>query len=145
MGPKWPKMGVFYPEMAIFWGFGGPRRGGTPPGGGQNAPFLEKIPPFLRKSLKSHKKALKWEILEARRKNPLKWGLETYLFYITRMYALHTHEPAPECVCELNAYSIRVRRSPPRTEDVLYGVECGMRPLTSESHRRSVSVRTTKK
>jgi hypothetical protein len=55
--------------------------------------------------------------------------------YITRV-RVRTHEPTPECVCELNAYSIRARHSPPRTEDVLYGVECGMRPLTSESHRR---------
>jgi hypothetical protein len=57
---------------------------------------------------------------------------------------VRTHEPTPECVCELDVHPIRVRRSPPRTEDVLYGVECGMRPLTSESHRRSYHVNEKK-
>ena len=53
--------------------------------------------------------------------------------YITRV-RVRTHEPTPECVCELEN-PIRVRRSPPRTEYVLYGVECGVRPLTSERQR----------
>jgi hypothetical protein len=34
LGPKWPKMGGFDPEMAIFWGFRGSREGGYPPRGG---------------------------------------------------------------------------------------------------------------
>jgi hypothetical protein len=60
--------------------------------------------------------------------------------YITRV-RVRTREPTPERVCELDVHPIRVRRSPPRTEDVLYGVECGMRPLTSESHRRSTDTK----
>jgi hypothetical protein len=46
---------------------------------------------------------------------------------------VRTREPTPERVCELDVHPIRVRRSPPRTEYVLYGVECGVRPLTVRS------------
>jgi hypothetical protein len=48
--------------------------------------------------------------------------------YITRV-RVRTHEPTPECVCELEN-PIRVRRSPPRTWSVLYGVESTTRSLT---------------